>query len=80
MKKEIIQLIAKEVQKLMRESQEDLKVVKFSLFKKELDPEDGEITHTRKIRRVFIDEVYKPQIDALYDDNLTDDSTVTKVF
>ena len=69
---EIYEMIRKEVEKAMHNIQDELKVVKFSLFEKELDPEDGEITHTRKLRRIVINEAYKPQIEALYSDQKTD--------
>ena len=31
------------------------------------DPDDGEVTRTRKIRRNVVEERYKPIIDAIYD-------------
>ena len=31
-----------------------------------MDPDDGEITRTRKVRRRFVAEKYKKLIDALY--------------
>ncbi len=33
---------------------------------KELDPDDDELTRTRKVRRRFVEEKYKVLIDALY--------------
>ena len=38
------------------------------MLHKELDPDDGEITRTRKVRRKFIAEKYGLLIDALYSD------------
>jgi long-chain acyl-CoA synthetase len=38
------------------------------LLHKELDPDDGEITRTRKVRRKFVAEKYVKLIDALYSD------------
>ncbi|MEM0988749.1 MAG: AMP-binding protein [Pseudomonadota bacterium] len=40
---------------------------RFLVLHKELDPDDGEMTRTRKVRRATIAERYKPLIDALYD-------------
>jgi len=74
---EIYEMVRKEVEKAMHNIQDELKVVKFSLFEKELDPEDGEITHTRKLRRIVINEAYKPQIDALYSDQKTNFKVIT---
>ncbi|MFX9089509.1 long-chain fatty acid--CoA ligase, partial [Acinetobacter baumannii] len=34
---------------------------------KEFDPDDGEITRTRKLRRAVVEERYEPVIAALYD-------------
>jgi long-chain acyl-CoA synthetase len=33
---------------------------------KEFDPDDGEVTRTRKLRRNVVEERYAPVIDALY--------------
>jgi long-chain acyl-CoA synthetase len=41
---------------------------RFLLLHKELDPDDQEITRTRKVRRGFIAQKYAPLIDALYSD------------
>jgi long-chain acyl-CoA synthetase len=39
---------------------------RFLILHKELDPDDEELTRTRKVRRRFIAEKYAPLIDALY--------------
>jgi long-chain acyl-CoA synthetase len=39
---------------------------RFLILHKELDPDDGELTRTRKVRRGFIAEKYATMIDALY--------------
>jgi long-chain acyl-CoA synthetase len=41
---------------------------RFLILHKALDPDDGELTRTRKVRRGFIAEKYNPLIDALYSD------------
>ena len=41
-------------------------IKRFLLFTKELNPDDGEITRTRKIRRKFVANKYAELIDALY--------------
>ena len=40
---------------------------RFLVLHKELDPDDGEMTRTMKVRRSFIGERYGDLIDALYD-------------
>jgi long-chain acyl-CoA synthetase len=42
-------------------------VHRFLILHKELDPDDGELTRTRKVRRKFIAEKYGVLIEALYD-------------
>jgi len=44
----------------------DSQVQRFLVLHKELDPDDDELTRTRKVRRGFIAEKYAPLIDALY--------------
>jgi long-chain acyl-CoA synthetase len=39
---------------------------RFLVLHKELDPDDDELTRTRKVRRRFVAEKYKVLIDALY--------------
>ncbi len=41
-------------------------IKRFLILHKELDPDDGELTRTRKVRRRFIAERYGDLIDALY--------------
>jgi long-chain acyl-CoA synthetase len=42
-------------------------ICRFLVLHKELDPDDDELTRTRKVRRGFIAEKYRVLIDALYD-------------
>ncbi len=51
---------------------------RFLILHKELDPDDGEMTRTRKVRRRIIDEKYSDLIQALYDGSTTI-STTTEV-
>ena len=44
----------------------DSQVHRFLVLHKELDPDDDELTRTRKVRRGFISEKYAVLIDALY--------------
>jgi long-chain acyl-CoA synthetase len=39
---------------------------RFLILHKELDADDGELTRTRKVRRRFVSERFRPLIDALY--------------
>ena len=60
----------------VREVNEDLskeemmagsQIHRFLVLHKELDPDDGEMTRTMKVRRSFISERYGELIEALYD-------------
>jgi long-chain acyl-CoA synthetase len=44
------------------------RVKKFVLLHKEFDPDESELTRTRKLRRDFMEQRYKDLIDAMYSD------------
>ena len=44
-----------------------LAIRRFVLLPKEFDPDDGEVTRTRKLRRNVVEAHYAPVIEALYD-------------
>ncbi len=60
-------LIADEVRRVNALLAPALRVRRFVVLHKELDPDDAEITRTRKVRRRFVAEKYAPIIEALYD-------------
>lgn len=47
---------------------DDSQVHRFLILHKELDPDDDELTRTRKVRRGFVGQKYGVLIDALYSD------------
>lgn len=55
-------------------------IKRFLILHKELDADDGELTRTQKVRRKFINERYKPLIDALYSDKQSQFVSTTVVF
>jgi len=68
---EVYQLIRECVEKANAELSQDAmlcdsQVHRFLILHKELDPDDDELTRTRKVRRGFIAEKYQVLIDALY--------------
>ncbi len=71
-KPEVYDLIGREVERVNRDLPESTHICKYVLLHKELDPDDEEVTRTRKIRRGFVAEKYDAIIRALY----TDDDTV----
>jgi long-chain acyl-CoA synthetase len=68
---EIYDLIRDCVEQVNRDLAADAKLAgsqihRFLILHKELDPDDGEITRTRKVRRGYIGEKYATLVDALY--------------
>jgi long-chain acyl-CoA synthetase len=71
---EVYQLLQEEIERvnasLARESQmAGAQIRRFLILHKELDPDDGELTRTRKVRRRFIAEKYAPLVEALFSDD-----------
>jgi long-chain acyl-CoA synthetase len=44
------------------------RVKKYLNLHKEFDPDEGELTRTRKLRRIFLEEHYRDLINAIYKD------------
>jgi long-chain acyl-CoA synthetase len=65
---QVYDLIQKEVEGVNATLPEAHRIRKFLLLYKELDPDDGELTRTRKVRRGVINEKYADIIDAIYGD------------
>jgi long-chain acyl-CoA synthetase len=53
---------------------------RFLILHKELDPDDGELTRTQKVRRSFIAERYAPLVTALYDGSTEADISTEVTF
>jgi long-chain acyl-CoA synthetase len=65
-KREVYDLVQKEVDKVNETLPAAARVRKFVLLYKELDADDEELTRTRKVRRAFVEERYREVIEALY--------------
>jgi long-chain acyl-CoA synthetase len=55
-------------------------IKRFLILHKELDPDDGELTRTQKVRRGFIAERYAPLVKALYDGSTEADISTEVTF
>ena len=66
-KGEVSELLAEEVARANEDLPESVRVRRFVLLHKQFDPDDDEITRTRKVRRGVINERYAAIIDALAD-------------
>jgi long-chain acyl-CoA synthetase len=67
-KPEVYDLIESEVVRVNSSLPDRARIEKFLLLYKELDPDDEELTRTKKVRRKFITEKYAKEIDGLYSD------------
>ncbi len=72
-KLEVFDLIHQEVERVNRSLAEDevlggAQIRRFLILHKELDPDDEEITRTRKVRRGYVAQKYATLIETLYSD------------
>ncbi|WP_342640147.1 AMP-dependent synthetase/ligase [Rhodoligotrophos ferricapiens] len=65
-KPEVAALIRDEIKRVNQFLPESSRVRRFANFPKELDPDEGELTRTRKLRREFLEQRYKTLIDGIY--------------
>jgi long-chain acyl-CoA synthetase len=65
-KDEIAGLVRKDLERVNGYLPEGARVQKFVMMHKEFDPDEAELTRTRKLRREFMEEKYKDLIHALY--------------
>ena len=65
-KAQVYELVSHHVDRVNRELPRAAKIVRFVLLHKELDPDDEELTRTRKVRRRFVEERYADLIAGLY--------------
>ena len=70
-KAEVYDLIEREVVRVNSSLPGGARIRKFLLLYKELDPDDEELTRTKKVRRKFISEKYGEEIAGLYGDSKT---------
>lgn len=78
-KQEVAELIKKDLVRVNSYLPELSRVKRYMLLHKEFDPDEAELTRTRKLRREFVEMRYKPVIDAIYSDkdSLTVDASIT---
>jgi long-chain acyl-CoA synthetase len=65
-KAQVYELVSRHVDRLNRELPRAAKIARFVLLHKELDPDDEELTRTRKVRRRFVEDRYADLITGLY--------------
>ena len=67
-KKEVADLVQKDMVRVNSYLPEAARVRKFVLLHKEFDPDEAELTRTRKLRRDFMEERYRDLISTMYQD------------
>ncbi|HXH10699.1 MAG TPA: AMP-binding protein [Alphaproteobacteria bacterium] len=67
-KREVYDLIYKEIERVNSGLPAATRLQKYVLLHKELDPDDEEMTRTRKVRRRYIAEKYADIIEAFYEE------------
>ncbi len=67
-KNEVADLVRQDLERVNGYLPEESRVHKFVLLHKEFDPDEAELTRTRKIRREFMEQRYKDLISAMYGD------------
>lgn len=75
----VAQLINKEVERVNRGLPEGAKMRKFVSLHKEFDPDEAELTRTRKLRREFVENKYNYLIEGMYSDkpNIVTEAAIT---
>ena len=63
---EVYELVKQDIQRVNRTLPEAFRVRKYVNLPREFDPDEGELTRTRKLRRAFLQECYRALIDAFY--------------
>jgi len=66
-RKEVYELVREEIRKICERFPENIRIKRFTILLKELHPDDGELTRTRKVRRAFVNERYNALITDLYE-------------
>ncbi len=67
-KEEVADLVRQDLMRVNNYLPEAARVKRFVLLHKEFDPDEAELTRTRKLRREFMERRYKDLIDAMYSD------------
>jgi len=79
-KEGVIELVRKEVETINNYLPEWSRIKKFINLHKEFDPDEAELTRTRKVRRDFMEEKYEEIIDALFSDRSRIDITASVTY
>ncbi len=65
-RREVYKLVQEEIRKINERFPENIRINRFAILLKQLHPDDGELTRTKKVRRKFVNERYNALITDLY--------------
>jgi long-chain acyl-CoA synthetase len=65
-KPQVSDLVLNDIRRINAVLPDWARVKKYLLFHKEFDPDEAEMTRTRKIRRSFMEDKYRALVDSLY--------------
>ncbi|KPJ75339.1 MAG: long-chain fatty acid--CoA ligase [Deltaproteobacteria bacterium SG8_13] len=65
---EVYDLVERQIRQANKDLPESARIARFTNLYKELDPDDDELTRTRKLRRSFVEKRYEDIVNALYSD------------
>jgi long-chain acyl-CoA synthetase len=63
---EVYELVQEEIRRINERFLENIRIKRFAILLKQLHPDDGELTRTRKVRRKFVNERYQALIEDFY--------------
>ncbi len=67
-RREVYELVRTDIDRVNRGLPPGARIKKYVNLHKELDPDEGELTRTRKLRRAFMEERYRELVSAIYSD------------
>jgi long-chain acyl-CoA synthetase len=65
---EVYELVSQDIDRVNRTLSPGSRVRKYVNLHREFNPDEGELTRNRKLRRAFLEEFYRELIDAIYSD------------
>jgi len=66
-KPQVYELVKQEIERINKTLPPGVRLKKYVNLHKELDPDEGELTRNRRLKRVFLQERYRDLIKAIYD-------------
>jgi long-chain acyl-CoA synthetase len=67
-KPEVYELVKRDIDRVNEALPSGTRVRKYVNLHKEFDPDEAELTRTRKLRRIFVEERYRELVNAIYSD------------